>query len=64
MLNEEEIKKLKYRPRIVGEYSHIFTIPAWWMKVNGRPEYLEVTISLHKLELRPIVDRKENGNGR
>jgi hypothetical protein len=64
MLDDELIKKLKYRPRIVGEYSHVFTIPAWWMKINGHPEYLEVIINLHKLELRPSVDRKENGNGR
>ena len=63
MLNDEEIKRLTYRPRIVGEYSHVFTIPAWWIRLNGQPEYLEVIISLHKLELRPVVNRKENGNG-
>jgi len=58
MSNKINTKKIKYRPRIVGEYSYVLTIPAWWMRVNGRPEYLEMTITLDKLELRPC---RENG---
>lgn len=59
MSNEINVKKIKYRPRIVGEYSYVFTIPAWWMRVNERPKFLEVTITLDKLELRPIKDNEE-----
>lgn len=58
MVNNFEGQKVRYRPRIVGEYSHIFTIPAWWMRIHGFPEFLELTIALDKLELRPPQEKE------
>jgi len=43
---------LHVRPWIQGEYSRVFVIPAWWLRVNGRPDVLEVEITLDSLTIR------------
>lgn len=64
MVNNIESQKVRYRPRIVGEYSHVLTIPAWWMRIHGFPEFLELTIAMDKLELRPFREKEEVGSGK
>jgi len=63
MQNNIQIQKVKFRPRIVGEYSHVFTIPAWWIRINGKPEFLEAIIRLNKLEIRPLKEEKGEDSG-
>ena len=51
------------RPWIQGEYSRVFVIPAWWLRVNGHPEVLEMEISLDSLVIRPKPPREKVESG-
>jgi hypothetical protein len=54
----QAIRQLEVRPRVVGGYSHIITLPAWWLKLNGYPAVLVVEIGLDSLIIRPKPPQK------
>ena len=58
---DERIITLK--PLKVGPYSRALIVPGWWLKLNGCPEELEVTLRMGEITIRPKVVG-ENDDGR
>ena len=59
----QEGKVIEIRPWVMGEYSRVLVIPAWWLRVNGRPEVLEMEISVDSLIIRPKPSRDKVESG-
>ena len=50
------------KPLKVGLYSRAIILPRWWLKLNGCPDELSVTLSMGEIVIRPEAT-KENGDG-
>lgn len=59
----DQPKIVEVRPWAQGEYSRVFVVPAWWLRINGRPDVLEMEITLGSLTIRPKPAREKVESG-
>ena len=49
--NEERCLRVNLVP--MGKYSKVLVIPRWWIKLNGEPKSVEMTLSLGFMRIEP-----------
>jgi hypothetical protein len=51
MIEQRQVR-VRLKPR--GKYSKLLVIPRWWLKLNGDPEAVDMTLSLSVIGIQPV----------
>lgn len=54
-------RTITLKPWRVASYSRAMTVPAWWLRLNGFAEELEVTFTMEEIIVRPKVRQEGRG---
>jgi hypothetical protein len=53
MDNNNDQRYLRVNLVSMGKYSKVLVIPRWWIKLNGEPESVEMTLALGFMRIEP-----------
>jgi hypothetical protein len=60
MVKTNEERRLRVNLVPMGKYSKVLVIPRWWIKLNGEPESVEMTLSLGFMRIEPAKKAPED----
>jgi len=49
-----EQRQVRVRLQPMGQYSKVLVIPRWWLRLNGDPEAIDITLSLGFIGIQPV----------